>query len=97
METYVIRSVHKSADHSTIVSVKGSTRNTYGFTSFEHLKQDVIVRINSKLAEYRVYSTSHGLEVLGPLVNVVRSKKGNFLRIDYSNTEEDNLGELPEY
>ncbi len=97
METFVIRSVHKSADHSTIVSVKGSTRNTYGFTSFEHNKQDVATRINSKLAEYRVYSTSHGLEVLGPLVNVVRSKKGNFLRIDYAATEEDHLGELPEY
>lgn len=97
METYVIRSVHKNADHSTVLSVKGSTRNTYGFTSFEHQKQDVVARINSKLAEYRVYSTSHGLEVLGPLVNVVRTKKGYFLRIDYSNTEADNLGELPEY
>jgi hypothetical protein len=97
METYVIRSVHKSADHSTIESVKGSTRNTYGFTSFEHHKQDVVMRIKSNLGEYRVYTTSHGLEVLGPTVQVVRGKSGNFLRIDYANTEADNLGEIPEY
>lgn len=99
MADYYITKKRMDAEKKHIEKVKYryAYSNSVGTYEFEKKRSEIIKSIEVDKKKYRTAIEKNGEWIIGEDVHVVPIKGKKYIRTDKNETEEDNLGNLPEF